>query len=147
MRLLALPALALTLILTPAFAAKKHEAAAPPPKIFIAPNNGFESYVAAAIVKKHVPVTVTLKKEDADYVINSVVTKQEEKTGLGKLARCAYALCIGIDGNNAATVMMIDRSENVVWAYNVYKSWGANQFQSAAEAIAKHLKGFIRSKE
>jgi hypothetical protein len=112
-----------------------------PVRIFLEPQNGFESYIAAAMIKKGVPAQVTTRQDDADYTIESVVISKEESAG-GKLARCAFMYCIGIDGTQTATVRMIDRNGLVAWAYNVRKLGAANQ-QSSAEAIAKHLKQFL----
>ena len=50
-------------------------------RIYIDPMNGYESYIAAAIVKKHVPVVVTEDRDHADFVITSFVTEKEESTG------------------------------------------------------------------
>jgi hypothetical protein len=108
-------------------------------RVFIEPQEGFDSYISAAIVKKNVPVVVTTSREDAAYIITSVVTQKEESTG-SKIARCAFAYCAGMNGSQTATVQMIDaKTKDVAWAYNVRKGGSAN-FQSSAEAIAKHLK-------
>jgi hypothetical protein len=117
------------------------------PKIYIEPQNGFESYISAAFFKKHVPGTIASDKQGATLVLRSGAPAiQEEKSGLGKLARCAYALCIGIDGSLTVSVELIDAATSqIVWAYSVRKI-GAVNYQSSAEAIAKHLKGFLEQK-
>ena len=116
--------------------------AADPPKIYIEPQDGgFESYIAAGFVRKGTPVLVTTNREDATYVLTAVVA-QERESPAGKIARCAFAYCYGIDGTQTATVQLIDKAGDVVWAYNVRKM-GATAFQSSAEAIAKHLKEFL----
>jgi len=115
------------------------------PRVYIEPQDGFESYIAAAIVKKQVPVVVTQNKEDANYIISSKVLGKEESTG-SKVARCVFAYCAGIQGTQTATVQMVDSKTNeVAWAYNVKKS-GASNYQSSAEAIAKHLKNWLSEK-
>jgi hypothetical protein len=38
------------------------------PRIYVEPQDGFESYLSAAIVKKHVPAVVTQDKENATFV-------------------------------------------------------------------------------
>jgi hypothetical protein len=117
------------------------------PKIYIEPQNGFESYISAAFFNKHVPATISADKEKATLVLRSgAVVVQEEKSGLGKLARCAYALCIGIDGSQTVSVELMDpTTSQIIWAYNVRKI-GAVNYQSSAEAIAKHLKEFLEQK-
>jgi hypothetical protein len=39
-----------------------------PFKIYLEPQGGFESYISAAIVKKHTPVVVTRNKDEAQYL-------------------------------------------------------------------------------
>ena len=51
-------------------------------KVFIEPQEGgFDSYIAAAIMKKQVPVQVTKLREEADLIITNHVTEKEESTG------------------------------------------------------------------
>ena len=121
--------------------------AAPKKTIYIEPQNGFEAYITAAFFKKDVPATVAKTKSDASLVLRSgTITVQEEKSGLGKLARCAYALCMGIDGSHTLSVELTDAAtDQIVWAYNVRKIGSVN-YQSSAEAIAKHLKEFLKQK-
>ena len=103
---------------------------------------GFESYLSAAIVKKHVPAVVTQHKENASFVLSSAVLRKEESTG-SKVARCLFAYCAGMDGTQTATVQLVNvKTKEVAWAYNV-KKHSANAYQSTAEAAAKHLKRFL----
>jgi hypothetical protein len=113
-------------------------------RIYIEPQNGFESYITAAFFKKDVPASVVTDKSSATLILQSGIPAiQEERSGLGKLARCAYALCVGIDGSQSVSIEVIDSaSSQIVWAYNVRKQ-GAVNYQSSAEAIAKHLKEFL----
>ena len=112
------------------------------PRIYIQPQDGFESYIAAAIVKKHVPAVVTQNKDDAEYLLTSAVIAKEESTG-SKVARCLFMYCAGAEGSQTATVQLVNtRTQNVAWAYNVRKG-SAKAYQSSAEAIAKHLKQFL----
>jgi hypothetical protein len=120
------------------------ETGTPEVRIFIEPQNGFETHIEAAFFKKHVPATVENVQENATLVLRSgPIQTQEEKSGLGKLARSAYALCVGIDGSQTVSVQLVDPATNkTVWAYSVRKPRAEN-FQSSAEAIAKHLKEFL----
>jgi hypothetical protein len=112
------------------------------PRIFIEPQNGFDSYVSAAIVKKNVPAVVTTNKEDATYILTSAVIAKEESTG-SKVARCLFLYCAGAAGTQTATVQLVNaKTQEVAWAYNVQKQ-NAAAYQSTAEAIAKHLKQFF----
>lgn len=114
----------------------------PEPRVFIEPQDGFESYLSAAIVKKQTPVVVTQNRDDATYVITSkVVGKEETKTE--KVLSCVFVYCAGIQGQQTATIQMIDpKTQEIVFAYNVRKV-GTDNYQSTSEAIAKHLKQFL----
>jgi hypothetical protein len=111
------------------------------PKIFIQLQEGFESYISAAIVKKHVPAVVTQNKDDAQFTLTSAVQSKEESAG-SKIARCLFMYCAGAAGNQTATVQLVNSKGEVAWAYNVKKG-NAQAYQSTAEAIAKHLKEFL----
>jgi hypothetical protein len=134
-----------TLLLMSLLLAPAAEAATATVKIFIEPQEGFDSYISAAIVKKKVPAIVTQNRADADFVLTSVVTTHQESTG-SKIARCLFVYCAGIDGNQTATVQLVNPKKEVAWAYNVKKG-GAKNFQSSSEAIAKHLKNFLEKRK
>jgi len=71
------------------------------------------------------------------------VVEKPESTG-GKIARCLFLYCIGIEGSNTVSVQLIDQKANaVLWAYNVKKA-GHGNFQSSADACAKHLKRWLQ---
>jgi len=85
---------------------------------------------------------MTTDRAEADYVLESVEEAHEESTG-GKIARCLFAYCAGIDGSSNASVQLVDQeTKRVLWAYEVHK-YGAHNQQSKAEAIAKHLKEWL----
>src|SRR5690349_5977375 len=77
------------------------------PRIYIQPQDGFESYISAAMVKKHVPAVVTQDKSEAQFVLTGLVEAKEESSG-SKIARCLFAYCAGIQGTQTATVQLID---------------------------------------
>jgi hypothetical protein len=116
------------------------------PKIYIAPQNGFESYLAGAFTKKNVPAQMVQSEAVADYILSPAPVEQKPESSGGKIARCLFAYCAGIEGSQTASVTLIDqKTKNVVWAYNVKKS-GSSNFQSSAEACAKHLKSWLEHK-
>jgi TolB-like protein len=118
------------------------------PTVYIEPQNGFETYLAAAISKKNVPVDVVEDKSKASYVLKSApIEIKTESTG-GKIARCLFASCVGIEDKGNVSVQLIDSSSSkMLWAYSVNKQRGGSKNQqSMAEAVAKHLKGFIEHK-
>ncbi len=118
------------------------------PAVYIEPQQGFETYLAAAISKKNVPVDVVTDQTKANYVLRAApVEIKTESTG-GKLARCLFAYCAGIeDKGNVSVQLIATSSTRVMWGYSVAKQRGGSKnSQSMAEAVAKHLKDFIESK-
>ena len=116
------------------------------PKIYIAPQKGYESYLAGAFTKKNVPAQIVQSEEAADYILSPAPVEQKPESAGGKIARCLFAYCAGIEGSQTASVSLIDvKTQAVVWAYNVKKG-GSSNFQSSAEACAKHLKNWLEHK-
>ena len=115
------------------------------PTIYIEPQQGFETYLAAAIGKKGVPVDVVTDASRANYVLKAApVEIKTESTG-GKIARCLFAYCAGIEDKGNVSVQLIQTSTTkVLWAYSVNKQKGGSKnSQSMAESVAKHLKDFV----
>ena len=116
--------------------------------VYIEPQNGFETYLAAAIAKKSVPVDVVTDQSKATYVLKSApIEIKQESTG-GKIARCLFAYCAGIEDKGNVSVQLIETSSSkMLWAYSVNKQKGGSKNeQSMAEAVAKHLKNFVNHK-
>ena len=131
-------------ILALGFAPFAH-AQTPNPKIYITPQNGFESYLAGAFTKeKCARAQMVQTEEAADYILSPAPVDQKPESSAGKeVARCLFAYCAGIEGSQTASVSLIDaKTKAVVWAYNVRKA-GSSNFQSSAEACAKHLKNWL----
>ena len=113
--------------------------------VYIEPENGFETYIAAAIAKKQVSIDVVTDPARATYKLKAApVEIRQESTG-GKVARCLFAYCAGIEDKGNVSVQLIDtNSSKMVWAYSVNKQRGGSKNQqSMAEAIAKHFKDFL----
>ena len=112
------------------------------PTLFIEPQAGFDNYLAAAMTRKHVPIAVTNDREAATYILKSTEEANPE-SGAGKIARCLFAYCAGINGSSTASVEMVEvKTKAIVWAYEVRKG-GSQNHQSKAEAVAKHLKQWL----
>lgn len=119
------------------------------PSVYLEPQNGFETYVAAAIAKKQVPVDVVTDATKATYTLKAApVEIKQESTG-GKIARCLFAYCAGIEDKGSVSVQLIDASSSkMLWAYSVNKQRGGSKNQqSMAEAVAKHLKEFLSHRQ
>jgi hypothetical protein len=112
--------------------------------IYIEPQDGFETYLAAAIQKKDVPVDVVTDKSKAQYWLTAAPIEVHKETSGGKIARCLFAYCAGIEDRANVSVQLVESgSTKVVWAYSVNKGNGQKNTQSMAEATAKHLKEFL----
>jgi hypothetical protein len=123
-------------------------AQAPRATVYLDSQNGFETYLAAAIEKKNVPVDIVTDQTKATYVLKSApIEIKSESTG-GKIARCLFAYCAGIEDKGNVSVQLIEvSSTKVLWAYSVNKQRsGSKNEQSMAEATAKHLKEFLTQK-
>lgn len=104
-------------------------------RIYVAPiEGGFDTFFAAAIIKKQVPVTVVTDRTKADYEVTGI--SSTEKAGWAKM------LFMGVDNSNdMASIKVVDlKSNEVVYGYSVRKGNSYRGKQSAAEACAKHLK-------
>jgi hypothetical protein len=118
------------------------------PTVYIEPQQGFETYLAAAMSKKNVPVDVVTDQTKATYVLKSApVEVKSESTG-GKIARCLFAYCAGIEDKGNVSVQLTETSSTkMLWAYSVNKQRGGGKNQqSMAEAVAKHFKEFLEKK-
>jgi hypothetical protein len=110
-------------------------------RIYIAPiEGGFDTFLAAAIIKKQVPVVVVTDRAKADYEITGIANT--EKAGWAKM------LFMGVDNSNdLASIKVVEiKSSEVVYGYAVRKGNSYRGKQSAAEACAKHLKEKIEAK-
>lgn len=95
----------------------------------------FGSALAAALMKKQVPVVVVTDETKAHWIVKSASSQKEDGTGtkIAKMALFGSSNFTQFEG----TIQVVDRdSTAVLYAYNVKKG----NFQSAAEAFAKHFK-------
>lgn len=127
--------------------------------VYIEPMGGYETYLAAAFLKKHVPLVVVTEKNKAQYIIRSTVeehslisprivvnaTANVNSNGYPEASgfpRAGYGV-----GHTDASISIIDaHTSQVVFAYSAAKG-AHHQMQSTAEACAKHLKEFIEKQE
>lgn len=101
---------------------------------------GFESYLAAALQKKGVPLVPVANESQATYVIKG--TSEEKKAGWAKIVMQGQ-----IHSDDSASVQMFDRRTGaIVFAYAVNKKNTMHGQQTTAEACAKHLKEQIEKK-
>jgi hypothetical protein len=110
-------------------------------KLYLASMNGFETYLAAAIRKKEVPVTLVTSKAMADFEVTG--SAESKKPGLFK------TLMTGASGSDEGMSVAVThiKSGAIVYAYQYQKGNTWHGKQSSSEAAAKHLKNHIEGKE
>jgi TolB-like protein len=115
------------------------------PTVYIEAQNGFETYIAAAIRKKQVPIDVVTDPARATFKHKAAPVEIKQESSAGKIARCLFAYCAGIEDKGNVSVQLIDMSSSkMLWAYSVNKQRGGSKNQqSMAEAVAKHFKEFL----
>jgi hypothetical protein len=96
----------------------------------------FGAAIAAALVKKDVPVTVVTDPAKAQWTIRSISSQREDSTGT-KVAKLAFGGWGGFTKFEGTIQVVDNETSAVLYAYSVKKG----NFQSAAEAFAKHFKG------
>ena len=102
----------------------------------------FSVAITAALLKKKVPVIVVTDPAQADFLVRHTSSAKEDSTGT-KIAKIALLGSLAGTSRFDASIMVIDKaSTGVVFSYNVKKG----DFQSAAEAFAKHLNNHIAGK-
>lgn len=121
----------------------------PQPTVYINQDGGFQTALSAAIFKKHVPITIVTDQSKAEYVLKATPIDSKSESGFSKFSRCAFADCIGINGNSEVSVQLMQRDNGeVVWAYQVKKgNAGPRGIQSLSEAVAKHLNNDFLKKQ
>ena len=117
------------------------------PTLYVQPaEDGFETYITAAILKKKVPVTVVTREDGAAYRLTAAQVEVERVTTGSKVVKCLFASCAGTE-DKASTSVQLTKGDAVVWSYSVNKGRGAKNRQSMAEAIAEHLKNDYLKKQ
>jgi hypothetical protein len=94
----------------------------------------FGATLAAALMKKNVPVSVVTDRLRAQWTIRSLSSQREDSTGT-KIAKLAFSRGGGFTKFEGSIQVVDNESSVVLYAYNVKKG----NFQSAAESFAKHF--------
>jgi hypothetical protein len=100
-----------------------------------AKHTDFGAAIRAALIKKEVPVKVVTDAAKAQFTIKSTSSHREDSTGT-KIAKMAFFGGGSFSHFDGSIEVIDNESSAVVFAYNVKKS----NYQSAAEAFAKHYK-------
>jgi hypothetical protein len=125
----------------PSSAAKKppqpNPATIPPGStLFIDCNNGFDTFILAALQNKQVQLKLVSSAEKADYVMDSSLFHTAEVVATPKYATTGRT--------SEAAFKITSKSGDIVWAYAVTKGILSRGKQSVAEACAKHLKEIVK---
>jgi hypothetical protein len=133
--------------------------------VFIEPMGGYETYLAAAFVKKQVPLVVVTDRNKADYIIRSTVNQNtpsapavlvnnsatvnegdspnQQAWDQGWAAGQQRAARRAALGSSDVSIAVVDaKTAQIVFAHSAGKG-GTNQLQKTAEDCAKHLREFI----
>jgi len=103
-------------------------------KVFVAPMDGFETYLKDAMVKKKIPLEIVEQRDKADYEITGV--SESKKAGAAKII-----IMGSIHSREEASIKVANlKTGELIYAYSVHKENSARGKQSSAEACAKHLK-------
>jgi hypothetical protein len=128
-----------------AFAAPASSQKTPPPKqgtippgsaIFVDTNNGFDTFILAAIQNKKVNLHLVSSRESADYILDSSLFHDAVAIATPNYAKSGRT--------SEAAFKLTAKSGDIVWAYAVSKGIFSNGKQSVAEACAKHLKDIVK---
>lgn len=106
-------------------------------KMYVAPANGFENYVSAAIMNKRVPVTIVTDREQADFVIETA--QETQKAGWAKILVKGDMR----SSENASMRIVNAKTGAVVYAYQYDNGSSWRGKQSSSESLAKWLKKYI----
>src|SRR4051794_3566006 len=94
-------------------------------KVFIAPMNGYETYVKAALEKKRVPLVIVEQREQADFEIAG--SAESQKAGTAK-----KIIMLDWHSTEQASIRVTDlKSSEVVFAYSVNKASSAHGKRSS----------------
>lgn len=103
-------------------------------------NRGFQSYLAAALRKKEVPLLIVTNREEADFEISG--TSERKKAGWAKTIFGS-----GMDSASASITVTNLRTGVVAYADSSHRNDAARGQRSTAEKLAKYLKKKIEDDE
>jgi len=109
-------------------------------KVYIAPIDGFEIYLAAAIRKKAVPLVMVTDRDQADFEITGTHEKKE--------AGWAKTIFISPQPSATASMQVVNlKTRVVVYADSSHRTTANRGERSTAEKLAKYLKKKIEDDE
>ena len=112
----------------------------PGAKLFIEPSD-FGMALAAAILKKRVPVVSMTDSTKSDFFVHTASNERIEKGGERIAKALVFGGWMGSGRHFSATVTITNRDGAIVFAHNSKKE----NFQSAAQNVASNLKQQIEA--
>ncbi len=111
------------------------------PAIQIKPTgDGFDSYLAAAIAKKHVPARLVERGDRATLTLKATPVTARKDAASAKVMKCLFNNCSGINGDSSVSVQLVDREGTIVWSYALNRDGDDSDRKSMAEDVAKRLR-------
>ncbi len=104
--------------------------------IFVDTNNGFDTFILAALQNKSVNLHLVPSRDKADYILDSSLFHNTEALVTGDVAKAGHS--------SEAAFKLTNKSGEIIWAYAVTKGIFRRGKQSVAEACAKHLKEIVK---
>jgi len=109
-------------------------------KVYIAPMDGFETYLAAALRKKEVPLTMVTDRDQADFEITG--THEKKNAGWAK------TIFVSPSPSASASMQVVNlKTKVVVYADSSHRTTANRGERSTAEKLAKYLKKKIEDDE
>jgi len=109
-------------------------------KVFIAPIDGFETYLAAAFRNKGVPLVMVTDREQADFEITG--THEKKDAGWAKM------IFISPQPSATASIQVVNlKTKVIVYADSSHRNTARRGERSTAEKLAKYLKKKIEDDE
>lgn len=109
-------------------------------KVYIAPMDGFETYLAAAFRKKEVPLIMVTEPEYADFEITGTHEKKD--------AGWAKTIFISPSPSASASMQVVNlKTKVIVYADSSHRTSASRGERSTAEKLAKYLKKKIEDDE
>jgi hypothetical protein len=101
--------------------------------VYIEPADGYETELAAAMMKKHVPLVVVADQKMADYIIRGTLRKTEYNANTNR----AWS------ADSASITVIDERSSQIVFAASASTNRG--RINDLADTCAEKLAKFIKS--
>lgn len=109
-------------------------------RVYIAPMDGFEIYLAAALRKKGVPLTMVTNRDQADFEITG--THETKEAGWAK------TIFVSSQPSASASMQVVNlKTSVVVYADSSHRTSANRGERSTAEKLAKYLKKKIEDDE